>query len=108
MKSKFTGLSVERKRLALLGFLLVALVYFLLSNVLSGDRGEAARLPSRGFHSLARQHAPADVRDARRPRTALRLSRPRGGAETVEEFRPSLRSIRQANIDPGGIDPTLR
>jgi len=106
MKWKPSGVGLEPKRAAFLAVLLAVLGYFLWP---SSNPGEDAQ-PTRGAHGVTAapppipQYAggPAEIRDrGRRSNVSQR-------DDSMEEFRPSLRKVRQANTDPSRIDPTLR
>ena len=109
MNWKPSGTGFEPKKVAILGGLLLILVYFLWP---SSHNDEAAPPPRRSTVA-ARTDLPAEpgggpptesraVGAHRNDRTA------RSRDTQVEEFRPSLRKVREANTDPSRIDPTLR
>jgi len=105
MNWKPSGTGMEPKRMAVLGVLLLVLVYFLWP---SSNPGEVAQ-PGPHAHGVTApppiaQYAggPAELRDrGRRSNVSER-------DDSMEEFRPSLRKVRLANTDPSRIDPTLR
>jgi len=102
---KVTGFGMERKKIAVLAALLLVLVYFLWPSS-HGNEGAQPTAHSHVGNAPAPipQYAggPAETRDRGRRGSASQAS------DAMEEFRPSLRKVRQSNTDPSRIDPTLR
>jgi len=101
-------LGADRKKVYLLGALIVIGGYFFYSNVVSGPSSPEPGRPSRaGVHNSS---APAPV-SAVAPSSAAAqpASRLPASARMSEEFRPSLKPKRpEDRVDPMTIDPTLR
>lgn len=105
MNWKFSGVGFEPKKTAVLAVLVVGLLvyYFWPSSEPGGDaptpthaHGVTAPPPIPQYGG-----GPVEIRDRGRRGSSQR-------DEAMEEFRPSLRKVRQANTDPSNIDPTLR
>jgi hypothetical protein len=102
---KVSSLGMERKKMAVLGALLLVLVYFLWPSSHGDEQAQpTAHSPGGIAPPPIAQYAggPAETRDRGRRGSASQAS------DAMEEFRPSLRKVRQSNIDPSRIDPTLR
>lgn len=94
----------ERKRLVLLGVLMLAGGYAFYSNVLSGPEAPPAA-PSSSAGSRPAGAGLPGVPAAAGPSAS---TRPRAASKS-QEFRPSLKPRRQEDrLDPATIDPTLR
>jgi hypothetical protein len=94
-------LGADRKKIYVLGGLLVVGGYLFYSNVMSGPSSPEPARPTRSAPSAS----PA-VTSTLQPQTAP--SRP-APARTSEEFRPSMKPKRpEDRVDPMTIDPTLR
>lgn len=95
-------LGAERKKIYLLGALLLIGGYFFYSNVLSGPSSPEPSRP------LA-QTGPALKAGPAYPETQAAPRRQATSSRTSEEFRPSLKPKRpEDRVDPMSIDPTLR
>src|SRR5262249_1689719 len=103
-------LGAERKKVAILGGLLLVGGYFFYTNVISDSSDPPAR-PQQGPLATNSQDL-TDALDA----TAPVAPPPRGpvvrsvskSSKTREEFHPSLKRKPEEAIDPTSIDPTLR
>jgi len=107
MNWKPSGTGLEPKRAILLGVLLLILVYFLWPKSHNeGDEPATPHTPRASVPPPLEQTPESQGGVATAPR---RAANDRGRArDGMEEFRPSLRRVRQANTDPSRIDPTLR
>jgi len=98
-------LGADRKKIWILGGLLVLGGYLFYSNVVSTT---SAPEPSRPGRSLARTGA-ATPPDASNPETQTSQRRPLDASRANGEFRPSLKPKRaEDRVDPMTTDPTLR
>jgi hypothetical protein len=95
-------LGADRKKIYVLGALILIGCYFFYSNVLSGPSSPQPSRPSRNV--AGGRPAPALT-----PEPQAVLHRPAPSARASEEFRPSLKQKRpEDRVDPMTIDPTLR
>jgi len=96
-------LGAERKKIYLLGALVLIGGYFFYSNVLSGPSSPEPSRPTRPLANTSPQAGPSY------PETQAAPRRPATSSRTSEEFRPSLKPKRpEDRVDPMSIDPTLR
>jgi len=106
---KPSGTGFEPKKVALLGGLLLVLVYFLWPSSHTDEGATPVRRPPAAVPAEAPYAAagpPVETRSATARRANDRGTRAR--QDQMEEFRPSLRKVRLANTDPSRVDPTLR
>lgn len=98
-------LGADRKKLAILGGLVLIGGYFFYSNVLSGPSSSE---PSRPIRPAA-QSSPAPLPGPAYRETQAAPRRAATSSRSGEEFRPSLKPKRpEDRVDPMTIDPTLR
>ena len=91
-------LGADRKKLYVLGALILIGGYFFYTNVLSGPSSPAPVRPTRPT-ALSNPY----------PETQAASRRPAPSSRSNEEFRPSLKPKRpEERVDPMSIDPTLR
>lgn len=100
MNWKPASVGAEPKKLIILGLLVVAAGYFFFSSRNSGDSGATPR------PAVTTAPAAANKGTAPRPATrgGMRVTQ-NGVGRNPREFRPSFKT---GDIDPSGIDPTLR
>ena len=102
------NLGAERKKVVVLGVLLVAGGYFFYSNVLSDSNEGAPKQPGTVAAKNQAINAVLDTGAPTTPGTKGPVVRSASRAKTSEEFHPSLKRKPEEAIDPTSIDPTLR
>jgi hypothetical protein len=98
----------ERKKVVILGALVLVGGYFFYSNVISDS--DAPPRSSAPGPAAARNQAVRDVLDTPGAASAVRAAAARSASrsKTSEEFHPSMKRKPEDAIDPMAIDPTLR